>query len=71
MSCREIEFGKCDYCGKKAPLRRKYFYYDIKCDCHSPRHFELRYHCKDCIPTVPHETKVTYLSSSLVPIEDR
>mgnify|MGYP005608329895 FL=1 len=52
MSCG-IEFGKCDICGKEGNLGRTYFEYDIKCDCHSPRHFELVVHCKDCIPSMP------------------
>ena len=54
MSCC-IEFGKCDICGKEDNLIRTYFEYDIKCDCHSPRHFELVVHCKDCIPSMPTE----------------
>lgn len=70
MSSREYEFGKCDYCGKETNIKRKYFYYDIKCDCHSPKHFEIRYHCKDCVPRVPSETKVTYSHSTLSPIEN-
>lgn len=52
MSC-SIEFGKCDICGKEDNLGRTCFEYDIKCDCHSPRHFELVVHCKDCIPSMP------------------
>ena len=70
MTGRYIEFGKCDYCGKETYIKRKYFYYNIKCDCHSPRHFELRHYCEDCEPRIPHETKVTYSSHSLLPIED-
>lgn len=70
MAERHVEFGKCDYCGRETNVKRKYFYYNIKCDCHSPRHFEIRYYCKDCTPRPPHETKVTYLSHSLPPIEE-
>ena len=54
MNCK-IEFGKCDICGKDDNLERTYFEYDIKCDCHSPRHFELVRHCKDCVPSMPTE----------------
>lgn len=40
--------GKCDICGNKAALNRKYYYYGIKCKCHSPEHFELVCYCNDC-----------------------
>ena len=50
-----IEFGKCDICGKEDYLERTYFEYDIKCACHTPRHFELVVHCKDCIPSIPND----------------
>ena len=52
---RGIEFGKCDICGKKGGLERTYFEYDINCECHSPKHFELVVHCKDCVPSIPTE----------------
>ena len=55
MSC-DIEFGKCDICGKEENLERTYFEYDINCECHSPKHFELVSHCKDCVPSMPTET---------------
>lgn len=29
----DIEFAKCDVCGQEAPVSRKYYYYDVKCDC--------------------------------------
>ena len=54
MSCN-IEFGKCDICGKEDNLERTYFEYDINCECHSPKHFELVSHCKDCVPSMPTE----------------
>jgi hypothetical protein len=53
-----MEYGKCEICGKEAPLQRTYFRYNIKCECHSPNHFDLVIHCKDCVPTRPKETKV-------------
>lgn len=65
-----IEFGKCDYCGKETTVERKYYHYDIKCDCHSPNHFEIRHNCKDCKPRPPYETKITYSIESLKPIDD-
>jgi len=54
----EIEFGKCEVCGKEAPLRRTYFRYGIKCECHSPEHVELIRHCEECTPEEPKETKI-------------
>jgi hypothetical protein len=53
------ESGKCEICGKEGPLQRTYFHYNIKCECHSPCHFDLVRHCKDCVPVRPKETKVT------------
>lgn len=55
----EIEFGKCDICGKEASLERTYFYYPIHCECCGCKingencHFEVVHHCKDCVPAVP------------------
>lgn len=55
-----IEVGDCSICGKKdvVGINRKYFHYDIKCDCHSPKHSEMVYHCNDCIPIPPKTTIV-------------
>ncbi len=36
-----VEIGICDICKKEAHLQRTYFRYNIKCECHSPYHFEL------------------------------
>lgn len=44
----EIERGKCSICGKDTQLLRSYFHYDIKCECHSPKHYEIVWHCKEC-----------------------
>jgi hypothetical protein len=49
----DSEYGICEICGKKANVIRTYFHYDIKCECHSPNHFELICHCKDCVPKEP------------------
>ncbi len=54
----DVEVGKCDVCGKKTQLNRKIYRYDIKCDCHSPHHFEIVRHCNDCIPKEPKTTKI-------------
>lgn len=51
--------GKCEVCGKEdVTLIRKFFHYDIKCECHSPSHFEIVDHCEDCEPAEPLHTKV-------------
>ena len=55
----EIELGKCGICGKEKQLTRTYFRYpNMKCECHSPCHFDLIIHCRDCVPVRPRETKV-------------
>lgn len=57
----DIEFGKCDICGRETALERTYFYYPIHCECCGCKvngqdcHFEMIRHCKDCIPAVPTE----------------
>lgn len=55
----EVMVGKCDICGKEnVELERKYYYYNIKCECHSPQHFEIVDHCKACIPKPPKKTTI-------------
>lgn len=55
----EVMIGKCEICGKEnVELTRKYYYYDIKCECHSPKHFVIVEHCKDCIPKPPKKITV-------------
>ena len=55
----EIEVSKCEICGKEnVQVNRKYYYYEIKCGCHFPYHFELIRHCKDCEPRPPRDIKV-------------
>jgi len=54
-----IEIGKCDICGKEnVILARKYYHYDINCECHNPTHFEIVWYCGDCIPKEPKITKL-------------
>jgi hypothetical protein len=57
MNC--IEHGKCDVCGKERGLNRVTYHYGIKCECHSPDHFEIVRHCSDCKPKPPRKTWVT------------
>lgn len=54
-----IEVGKCDICGNTRPLQRKYYHYNIQCECHSPQHFEFVSHCEHCVPKEPEFTKLT------------
>ena len=56
----ETEFGECCVCTDKAQLTRTYWHYDIDCDCHSPKHFEVRRHCRFCTPNEPLYTEVDY-----------
>lgn len=64
-----IEFGKCDICGNEDNLQRKYYKYDIKCECHSPYHFEIVRHCKECKPVEPIETRILAKTSNLNKID--
>lgn len=63
-----VEFGKCQCCGKETSLQRKYFYYDIDCECCSAihkgkkRHFEFIRHCNNCIPKEPLKINVSLKS---------
>lgn len=55
----EIEMGTCEICGREnVQLMRKYYRYDIECECHSPHHFELIRHCSECKPWPPRFIKV-------------
>jgi len=33
-------------------------HYPIKCECHSPQHFEIKRYCNDCFPVEPEITKL-------------
>ena len=63
----DIEVGLCDVCGEHHTLQRKYYHYGIKCDCHSPDHFEIVRHCTFCIPKPPQT--ITIHRTPIVPIE--
>ena len=67
-----VEQGNCMVCGKKdvCPIERTYFRYDLECECHSPKHFEIVWHCPTCIPQQPTETKVVFKTSDLLRIAD-
>ena len=52
----DIEVNKCNVCGRETQINRKYYRYDIKCDCCNSKeddHFEIVFHCKNCIPIAP------------------
>jgi len=52
----EVELGRCSICGKDRPVSRKYYYYDIKCECCNGKdddHFEIVWHCNLCKPVPP------------------
>lgn len=61
----EIMYGKCEVCGKEGTLTRTYYYYNIKCECHSPNHFEIVDHHIACIPKEPRETKIVFKTENL------
>lgn len=65
----DIEVNVCSTCKKTKPVSRKYYHYDIKCECHSPDHFEIVWYCEDCQPKEPTETKVTFKTSNLKRVE--
>lgn len=55
----DCEYGKCEICGKEAPLMRTYYHYNgLKCDCHSPEHFDLVRHCIGCTSKQQRTTRV-------------
>lgn len=55
----DVEYGKCGMCSKLSTLNRKYYYYNIKCECHSPEHFEYVSYCSGCTPVPPNKTTIT------------
>lgn len=57
----EQEINICSGCKQEDVVSRKYFYYDIKCDCCNSEkdpHFEIVYHCKNCVPFPPKKISV-------------
>lgn len=60
----DSEYGKCDICKKEGHVNRKY-YYDIECECCSPKHFEIVFHCNECDPLEPKETKIVMRTDEL------
>jgi len=65
---RDAEFGTCPVCGQETQLNRTYFKYDLKCECHSPQHFEIAWHCNYCEPIEPGITKIIIKTKNLIKI---
>jgi len=64
----DIEYGECDICGIQGVLERKYYRYDIKCDCCNSKkddHFEIVRFCSNCQPKPPSVIRVV-----MKPIKD-
>ena len=57
--------GKCEVCGKCEGLARHYFNYPIVCECHSPSHFYIVNHCKNCTPREPEYQQVEFKTKDL------
>jgi len=49
----EQEFSKCNICGQHIHVNRKYYYYNVKCECCNGLHFEIVKHCINCKPKSP------------------
>lgn len=58
----DIEAGTCDICkAEDVALQRKYYHYDIKCECCNRAddpHFEIVRYCSNCQPKPPYSIKV-------------
>lgn len=53
-----VEYGECDICKREASLNRKYYRYNIPCDCCNDEHFEIVRYCNKCDPKPPKVVKV-------------
>jgi hypothetical protein len=67
--CGDVEYGNCEICHTQTYLQRTYFHYDIKCECHSPDHFDMVRHCKNCTPTKPEVTTIKIKTSELASLK--
>ena len=57
----EIEIGYCDICHQKKQLQRKYYHYNIACECCGTTHFEVVKYCDECTPHPPHRINAIVL----------
>ena len=61
----DIEVDYCDICHEKKQVSRKYYHYNLNCQCCGGQyHFEIVRYCKDCEPKPP-----KYISAEVSPIE--
>lgn len=68
----DLESGLCSICKKPKILQRKYYHFDIKCECcGGDTHFEIVWHCESCIPIVPKYTRALLKTSDLTPVSDK
>ena len=44
----DMNYGRCEKCGKEATLNRIYDKFSFPCACHSPSHFMLHNLCNEC-----------------------
>lgn len=68
------EWGLCDICKQMDYLNRKYYYYDIQCDCCNQKndpHFEIVYYCNKCSPKPPHKVSLSLHPIGLDDIRDK
>ena len=66
MDIKDMIIGSCDICGKEnVNLSKKIYHYPIKCQCHTPLHFEVVYHCEDCQPVEPELTNISIRTDEL------
>jgi len=53
------EVGECSVCRRDSVIMRKYYYYDVKCDCcNGDSHFVIVRHCGDCAPKAPTKIQI-------------
>ena len=58
-----VELGTCDVCHKQTTVNRKYYYYNIPCNCCNSKndeHFEIVYYCSECTPKPPNKISVSF-----------
>jgi hypothetical protein len=56
----QMEWGTCEVCNNEGSLNGKYFYYGVKCECHSSEHFQIVWHCYKCVPEDPGSGEIQY-----------
>lgn len=49
----DIEIGICNICGQHTQVSRRYYHYDVKCNCCNGKHFEIVKYCEECEPNPP------------------